>query len=393
MNDTKIINKTDRAAMTTMFFFSSSATIVPISLVKITEDLSISLTQIGILNFIASIELFAALLFSCYIASRLGKIKVIRSGLLIVASGLFFASLSQNFWHILIVFMFTGLGSGLLEGVITPMVEDLHPNDQGKKMNLVHAFWPIGVCATLLIVGELLSRGVSWRYIFPGLALLVTGVLFLYPSSKKIILPPSRADFSHSVEIFSKPRFWFLGMTLFFSGGAEGGFAFWTASYIQLHFNTLPRAGGFGAAFFAVGMVLGRFLTSRLAYKFKLKNLLFLSALLAFLLSLLFFIIQPTLYILYAFMLVMGLTIASLWPSIQSYSSSVLKVDPTMLMIFIACFGTTGYSFATLFMGIIGDHIGLENSFIIAPIYLAMLILFLTFESKVPSSSYKVKHT
>lgn len=387
MNDIKLVKKTDYAAMITMFFMASSATIVPISLVKITTELSISLTQIGILNFISSIELFLILLLSCYISAHFGKIRFIRIGLLFIALGLFFASISFTFWHILIIFMLSGLGSGLLEGLLTPIVEDLHPNDQGKKMNLVHAFWPVGVCTTLLIIGELLSWGISWRYIFPVLAIFVAGVTLLYPSPKKLKLPQSRADFSHSLEILSKPRFWFLGMALFFSGGAEGGFAFWTASYIQIHFNALPRAGGIGAAFFAVGMVIGRFLTSKLAYKIKLKILLMTAAICSFILSLLFFLIQPNLYLLFGFMLAMGFTIACLWPSIQSYAASVLNVDPTMLMIFIACFGTAGYSVAALIMGIIGDNLGLQSSFIIAPIYLAMLVVLLTFEGKINSKN------
>lgn len=385
MSEISLIKRTDYAAMASMFFFASSTTIIPISLVKITNDLSISLTQIGIINFISTIELLLALLFSIYIGFRFGKINVIRFGILIVAFSLILTSFCQTFWHIFIVFIIAGLGSGLLEGLITPIVEDLHPKDEGKKMNLIHAFWPIGVCATLIIIGELLSRGISWRYIFPGLAVLFAGVVLFYPSPKKLILPKSRADFPHTLEIFSKPRFWFLGMSLFFSGGAEGGFAFWTASYIQLHFDTLPRAGGIGAACFAIGMVIGRLLTSKLAYKVKLKKLLLSFAVCSFILSLLFFLIVPNLFILFAFMLAMGFTIACLWPSIQSYSSSVLNVDPTMLMIFIACFGTTGYSSATLFMGIIGDNWNLQYSFIIAPIYLALLIILLSVERKIKS--------
>lgn len=391
MNDPKIIKRTDHAAMASMFFFASSATLIPISLVKITRDLSISLTQVGILNFITSIESFLALLFSCYITARFGKIKVIRFGFSLVALGFGLVSLSQNFWHILIVFIFIGFGAGIMEAILTPMVQDLHPNDQGKKMNLIHGFWPIGVFASLLLVGELLSRGISWRYIFPCLGLFIASLNFLYPPSKRLDLPKSRADFTHAGEILSKPRFWFLGMSLFFSGGAEGGFAYWTASYIQIHFNTLPRAGGIGAACFAVGMVIGRFSTSKLAYRIKLKKILISFTICSFFLSLLFFLIQPNLYFLFGFMIAMGFTIACLWPSIQSYSSSVLNVDPTMLMIFIACFGAFGYSSATLFMGIIGDHWGLQSSFIIAPIYLALLIILLIFEGKVPSSSNTIK--
>lgn len=381
-NNEKTVKKTDFAVMTTMLFFASSATIIPISLINITKDLSISFTEISILNIISTIQLIFALLLTYHLAAKFSKIKLIRFSLIITGIGIFLTSFCRNFWQILIVFILIGFGSGFLEGILTPIVEDLHPNDQGKKMNLVHAFWPIGVCITHLFAGELLSRNVSWRYIFPGLALFLIFANFLFPSSKKIHLPPSRADFKHTLEIFSKSRFWLLGMALFFSGGAEGGFAFWTASYIQIHFNKLPRIGGLGAAIFAIGMVIGRFLTSRLAYKFKLKDLLYFFSSASFILSLLFFFFTPNLYLLFAFMLAIGITIACLWPSIQSYSGSVLKVDPTMLMIYIACFGTIGYSSATFFMGIIGDNINLQSSFIIAPVYLMFLLIILFFEGR-----------
>jgi fucose permease len=387
LNDKKIIRKTDFAAMTTMFFFASSATIIPISLVNITKDLSITLTQISILNFISTIQLLIALLLSCYITARFGKIKLVRVALILAGVGLSLGALCRNFWHVLIVMVLTGFGSGFFEGVLSPMVKDLHPDDNGRNMNLVHAFWPIGVCATLLLVGELLSRGVSWRIIFPALGILMILVNIIYPASRKLNLPKSRTDFKHTLEIFSKPRFWFLGMALFFSAGAEGGFAFWTASYIQIHFETLPRAGGLGAAFFAVGMVIGRVLTSRLAHKFKLKSLLLLFSSGAFILSLLFFLLVPSLYILFAFMIAMGFTIACLWPSIQSYTSSVLDVDPTMVMIYLACFGAIGYSSGTAIMGIIGDNLNLQASFIIAPVYLIILIIILLLENRIFSNS------
>ena len=105
MNDIKLIKKTDYAAMASMFFFASSVTILPICLVKITKDLSISLTQVGILNFIHTFELLFTLIFSIYISARFGKIKVIRFAILVIASSLLLTSFCQKFWHILIVFI------------------------------------------------------------------------------------------------------------------------------------------------------------------------------------------------------------------------------------------------------------------------------------------------
>lgn len=385
-----IIDKTrirlDIAAMASMFIFAASASAIPICLVKISEELSFNLTQGGSLGFIISIEQFVVLILSCFVAAKYGKIRILRISLIILALGLFLFTQSQTYLMAMFLILFLGFGQGFLEALLTPLVDDLHPQDNGKKMNLLHAFWPIGVFVSVLLFGELLSRGISWRILFSGLALSVVLISFLYPSSRSIHLRKSRTDFSHMGEILSKPRFWFLGFALFFSGGAEGAFAYWSASYIQLQYMTAPRAGAIGAALFAVGMAAGRLLTSRVAQKMGLKKILLFSASFALIISFTFFIIS-SLISLFAFMFLIGITIASLWPSIQSYAASEIKVDATILMIFLSCFGIPGHSSATLIMGIIGDHSGLRMSFIIAPIYLFFLLLLLIFESKITSKN------
>jgi len=366
------IKRVDIAAMATMFVFAASASIIPISLVRISKELNFSLTQGGSLGFISAMAQFVVLLISSYLAGKYGKLRLIKVALLILSLGLFLFTKSSTFLLSTILVLIIGFGQGFLEGLLTPLVEDLHPGDNGKKMNLLHAFWPIGVTFSVLFFGELLTRGTSWRVIFVILALVVLIIVSLYPSSKTINLPKSRTEFSHMGEIISKPRFWFFGFSLFFAGGAESAFAFWSASYIQLEYNTNPRAGAIGAALFAIGMVLGRLLTSRIAHRFKLKNIILISSLLSLGLSIVFFFII-NISSLFILMLFMGLTIACLWPSIQSYAGSVMGVDITILMIFLSCFGTPGYSSATILMGIIGDKYGLHTSFILSPIYLFLL--------------------
>ncbi len=377
---TSITKKLDIAAIASIFIYAASATALPICLVQIADELSFNLTQGGSLGFVSSIEQFGVLILSCFAAAKFGKIILLRSSLLILAAGLFLFTQSTTYLMSIFLILLIGFGSGFLEALLTPLVEDVHPGDSGKRMNILHAFWPIGVSFSVLLFGELLSRGVSWRIIFSGLAIVVLFISFLYPSSKKAKLPKSRTDFSHMGEILVKPRFWILGFSLFFAGGAEGAFAFWSASYIQLQFNAQPRFGGLGTAFFAMGMVVGRILASKLAYKYGLKKILIYSAGSSLLISFLFFRID-TLSSLFIFMFSIGITIASLWPSIQSYAGSVIKVDITVLMIFLSCFGIPGYSSATLIMGIIGDMKSLHTSFLVVPVYLGFLLLLLLLEA------------
>jgi len=380
-HDPKIRNRVYRAASASLFIYSASSIALPICLVRISDELGFNLTQGGSLGFVASIEQFFVLFASSFAAARFGKIRVLRSGLLILALGLALFTLSGSYTAAVFLMLFIGLGNALLEALLTPIVEDLFPNDDGSKMNLLHAFWPIGTCAAVLILGQLLSVNVNWRFLFLGLAAIVLLINFWYPSSRRITLPRSRADFSHMREILSLPRFWVFGFALAFSGGAEGAFTFWSASFIQIHYAQLPRAGAFGTAAFAVGMAIGRLSSSRVAGALGLKRLILASLALGLAVSCAFFSIA-SLAALYVFLLVMGLCIACLWPSIQSYAGAELDVDPTVLMIFLSCFGIPGFSSATLVMGIIGDARGLQASFIIAPVYLAAALSLMVFEKR-----------
>ena len=354
---------------------------MPICLVMMSRDLGFNLTQAGLLGFITSFEQFFVLILSCFAAARFGKIRVLKSALIIMALGLFAFSFTSSYTSTVALMLMIGVGYAFLEALLTPLVEDMHPGDSGSRMNLLHAFWPIGVLTSVLIVGELLSRGVSWRLVFVGLSVATLVVLFSYPSSKHVNLPKSRTDFSHMGDILSRRRFWFLGASLFFAGGAEVSFAFWSASYIQLHFMTLPRAGALGAAIFALGMVIGRMASTRILKRVKIKQLVLVSAALALAGSLCFFLID-SLAALYGLLLFMGLSIACHWPSIQTYAARVMPVDSTVLMIFLSCFGIPGASVAPLLMGIIGDRYGLRASFIVAPIFLLLLVVSLVVEGK-----------
>lgn len=371
----KVRSRVYRASAASMFIYSASSIALPISLVKISEELGFNLTQGGSLGFVSSIEQFFVLILGTFAAAKWGKVRVLRSALLVLAGGLVFFTLSHSYLTALFLILFIGIGNGFLEALLTPIVEDLYPGDNGSKMNLLHAFWPLGTCASVLILGELLSLSVSWRVLFISIAVLVLIISFYYPSSKKILLPKSRSDLGHIREILSMKRFWYFGMALFFAGGSEGAFAFWSASFIQIHYAALPRAGAIGTACFAIGMAVGRFYSSKLAGKLGLPYIIFASSVLGLLVSASFFFIT-NLYVLYGFLFCMGLCIACLWPSLQTLAARELPVDPTSLMVFLSCFGIPGLSSIALFMGMLGDTFGLRASFILAPVYLTGLCVF-----------------
>ncbi len=370
--------RTFNAAALSFLIYSLSSISISICLVNIKKDLHFSFTQAGLFGMICAIEQTIVLLISPIFAGKFGKIRVLRISLFLLTLGLICFSQSGNFTTALLSALCMGLGVANMEALLTPIVTDLYPDDTGAKMNKMHAFWPLGSFSGLIGFGYLLSSGIHWRYLYAGMSAAAFCIGFLYPSSAKIQLPPSDGSFKAFKKIFSLPAFWFFALALFFEGGAEGAFSFWAATLVQVHLKGSPFFAGIVTAIFALGMVSGRFAGSRFLHKISLQKAVIISSLIAFLISLTFILVN-SLVILALFLFFMGISLACLWPTIQSHAAAVLPVDTTALMIFLSCFGVPGYSTASFIMGIIGDKYGLFASFIaVVPCFLVLVpVLFI----------------
>jgi len=362
---------------------------MPVCLLQITEDLNLSNTLAGSFGLITSFQALFMLLLAGVLAAKWGKLRLLRLSMLLAGAGMAIFTQADGYTTVLIALLVIGAGTGLIEALVTPLVEDLHPGDDGRQQNILHAYWPLGVIVSTLTIGELLTHGVPWRWVYAGLAIITAAATLIYPKgkvAKQIHFPKSRADFSHAKHIVSLPRFQALGLALFFAGGAEGGFTFWTANYIQRSFNTSPRAGAIGIALFAAGIMGGRLVCAKLAKQLSLRTMLIANAALALLLTLGFPFIK-TLPALFVMITLIGLAIACYWPSLQTHSTRVLKADPTMVMILLSCCGLPGFTSSIFIMGYLSDTTSLQWAFAAMPAYLLGLLFIMTIETRLKTTA------
>ena len=269
-----------------------------------------------------------------------------------------------------------GFGEGVIEGLATPFVQDLHPEEPGRYLNFTHSFWSIGVLVTVLFSGGLISLGVSWRLLVGAVAALstVAAALLLLPESPKHKYPEHPEPlhwttvWNHAMVIFRARTFWVFFAAMFVAGGGEFCLTFWCASFIQLNFVDSAWAGGFGTACFAAGMVLGRTGWGYLLKQHHLKHLIVWSALVGVLLTLPFPWLH-NLYVLFVLLFLSGIATAPFWPSLQSYCTDRMpETDTTMLFILLSCAGVPGCGVFTWLMGYIGNNAGgLGNAFFLVP--------------------------
>ncbi len=384
------LDKLDYAGAIGFFAYASSVVVTPIVLLALARDLNFGLAEGGGMEAVRAGFLMIILLVSGFAAAHWGKIPILAVGSLILGGGLVLYSLAPAYSVVLLAMILVGLGSGLLEALINPLIQDVHPNDSGRYLNIVNAFFSAGVLVSVLVAGELLTRGVSWRFLIAGVGLLaiLSGVLFAALGRDEYGRECERrrsrsgsgvATFRHAKAILREPSFWVFALAIFCGGGAEGAFTFWSASYIQLNFETLARAGAFGTAAFAAGMVAGRLASGRYVRQNRLRTLIVASALLGVAASFFAYLVN-NMYGFFALLFAAGLSIACFWPSIQSHAATVLRVDSTMLFILLSVAGIPGFGFTSWVMGLVAEQTGLRTSLLVIPALLTILAAVMIFD-------------
>lgn len=375
----------DYAAMVGFLAYSSSVTAVPICLVAITRELDLSLSQGGGLEAGRGILVLVTLLFSGFIAARFGKARSIGVGSLVLGAGMLVYGVAPSYGSLFIAVSMLGFGGGVVEALINPLVQELHPNDSGRYLNLINAFWSIGVLATMLGTGQALNESVPWRSVMVALGGLsfLSGVLFLLLRGKSVARSSDRMAtvLADKRQILADPRFWIFTVLMFLGGAAEGAFTYWGASLMQLEYHVSPRSAGVGVALFAGGMIVARLLFGWLVPQRLLWHLLFFSTVGGLLVGI-GFPLGQSIALANVNLFLAGVAVACFWPTLQAYAVDRMKCDPTSGFILLSCGGIAGFASVSLTMGWLGDWMGLKESFWIVPVYLFLMALVLLVERR-----------
>lgn len=377
------MNRLDYAAALGMFVYASSVVATPIILLQVAAELEFGLAQGGGIEAVRAGFLLAILVASGFAAARFGMTRSLGTGAVVLAAGLAAYAAAPSYAVVLGAIVLVGLGGGILEALLNPLVQEQHPRDSGRYLNILNAFFSFGVMTAVLVVGELITRGVSWRILMLGLAApaLVSGLLFfLFGRTVAGHTPahdarhPDRSLWQRLREIVRDRRLVPFAVAMFCGGGVEGGFVFWSASYIQLNFDTLARAGALGTAVFAGGMAVGRVASGHFVRQDRLIVLIVVSACLGVAAGVGAWAVQ-TLGAFIAAMFCAGLATACFWPSIQSHAAAEMDVDSTMLFILLSCAGIPGFGLVSWLMGVIADVADLRTSLLVLPALLVVLVV------------------
>jgi len=95
----------------------------------------------------------------------------------------------------------TGIGWGLVETVVNPLIASLYPEEKTGKLNTLHAWWPGGLVIGGLL-GVAIAAGLGWQIklamvILPALAVVGLCIGFRFPPTERVAAGVSMGAISH----------------------------------------------------------------------------------------------------------------------------------------------------------------------------------------------------
>ena len=231
---------------------------LPVLRLGIGPGIVLSKEQLGRIAAMAFVGMVAGLLVSGPLANRLAARWFTAAGNFVLGAGLVVIGLSHSYAAVLMGACLMGLGGGILDLILSPIVCAFEPHRRAQAMNWLHSCFCLGTVLVVLGATVAFARSWSWHQVTFAMAVLpaVIGVVFLFVGHPD--LRRTKAERLQAGRLLGDRYFLFALGAIFLAGGAEMGVAQWLPAYAELELGFSRWVGGTALLGFSLAMALGR---------------------------------------------------------------------------------------------------------------------------------------
>ena len=255
------------------------------------------------------------------------------------------------------------IGGGLIEVLISPIMESCPSNSKQKAMSLLHSFYCWGhVAVVLLSTGFFAVWGTSnWRVLTLVWAIIPILNLFLFLFAPIYSIVEDGKKGASLLDLAKTPAFWVLMLMMFCSGASELAVSQWASTFAEQGLGVSKTIGDLtGPMAFAFLMGISRLIYGKFGERLNLDRFMKCSAVLC-VLSYLLIALVPIPWVNLAGCAICGFSVGILWPGTFSKATSTIKNGGTALFAMLALSGDLGGSggptLAGLMSGIFGGDL------------------------------------
>lgn len=357
---------------------------VPLLFVTFEESFNISISKITFLvTFNFGLQLIVDLLSTTFV-DRIGyKVSVIIAHFM-SALGLILLTILPNVFNdafigLLISVMVYAIGGGLLEVLVSPIVEACPTDNKQTAMSLLHSFYCWG-CVGVVLISTIFFGifGISnWRILTIVWAIvpILNGLYFLQvPIAKLIDDDQKTLSFK---ELFSNKIFWIMLLLMVCSGASEQAVSQWASTFAEKGLGVTKTIGDLtGPMFFSILMGTSRAIFGKFGDRLDLKKSMCISGILC-VISYLLISLSPWAVVSLIGCGICGFSVGIMWPGTFSLSSESIRGGGTIMFALLALAGDVGCSGGPTFVGLISGlfNDNLKIGILMAIVFPILLIL------------------
>ena len=384
MNTKNEYNKTIRSCFVAYIVQAIVNNFVPLLFLTFQRTYDIPLSQITMLiTFNFGVQLLVDLLSVSFV-DRLGYRFCMVLAHILSAAGLIFLTvlpeiLPSAFAGILIAVMIYAIGGGLLEVLVSPVVESCPSDNKEKAMSMLHSFYCWGHVGVVLISTVFFSAfGITnWKILAVLWAIvpLVNAAAFTKVPIRSLM---EEGETGLSLkELLTMKTFWILLIMMICAGASEQGVSQWASTLAEKGLGITKTAGDLaGPMAFAILMGASRAFYGKYGDRISLDRFMVLSSLLCIASYLGISLLgMPQLSLVCCALC--GLSVGIMWPGTFSKAAAALPKGGTAMFALLALGGDVGCSGGPTLVGFVSELFGgdLKKGILAGVVFPVLLLL------------------
>ena len=287
------------------------------------------------------------------------------------------------FAGLLVSVMIYAIGGGLLEVLVSPIVEACPTKRKEAAMGLLHSFYCWGHAAVILLSTLFFAVfGIkNWR-VLACLWAIVPLLNTFYFTQVPIASLTEEGEGMSIKELVCNQMFWFMIVLMVCAGACEQGISQWASAFAEAGLNVSKTAGDLaGPCAFAVLMGIARIVYAKCSEKVSIYRYMLCCGILC-LISYLMASLSPSPLLSLLGCALCGLSVGVMWPGSFSLSAKNIPAGGTAMFAFLALAGDLGCSGGPAVVGFVSGQAGGNMktgilSGILFPIVLIIMLLYL----------------
>lgn len=364
MSKTKKYMSTKIACYTGYFVQAIINNLAPLFYVIFQNEFDINYTKISwliMLNFVT--QLFVDIM-SVKVIEKLGyRISIVLahvfSSLGLFLLGVLPRAMENHYIGLVIPIIIYATGSGLIEVLVSPIVEGLPLENKSGEMSLLHSFYCWGQMSVVLFTTIAIKFAGSENWVYAPMLWAIIPFINMFMFMKVPIFPPvpEGEDEMKVSELFRSGTFILLALLMLCAGASELAMSQWASTFAEESLGVDKLTGDLlGPCLFALLMASARVVFGLVGDKVDVKKVLTFSAGLCVTAYLLSTLSKSPIVSLIGCGLC-GLSVATMWPGVFSFAAKIFPRGGTPLFAMLAVFGDFGCAFGPWLAGVVSDGV------------------------------------